>query len=248
MTLYTDIKLLIPQQYKDAPNFNKVLEVLATPFDDLVIVFARLKNILDLELAEGAQLDLIGQIVEEKRNGRLDPDYLKGIRFKIFKNTSRGFVDDVVKALKFITSASKVIYSDNPPASYTIYTDGTDLTNDIKFLMDKVTAAGISLIVYASDGEVPFIMSELVTQQRNLVDDQNQQIIDDAGNQIIVDYQLSSDNLKDLFGGKNMGVIEVLSLITDTGDILVTDTGALIGAHDENQEIVDGGKLNIIYQ
>lgn len=248
MTLYADIKSLIPQQYKDAPNFNKVLEVLATPFDDLVVVFTALKNILDLESAEGAQLDLIGQIVEEKRNGRLDPDYLKGIRFKIFKNTSRGFVDDVVKALRFITSASKVIYSDNPPASYTIYTDGTDLTDDIRFLMDKLTAAGISLIIYASDGEIPFIMSELITQEANLVDDQDQQIIDDTGNAIVVDYQLASDNLKDLFGGKNMGVIDVLTLVTDTGDILVTDTGAPIGVYDENQEIIDGGKLNIVYQ
>lgn len=248
MTLYAEIKSLIPQQYKDAPNFNKVLEVLATPFDDLVVVFAALKNILDLESAEGAQLDLIGQIVEEKRNGRLDPDYLKGIRFKIFKNTSRGFVDDIVKALKFITSATKVIYSDNPPASYTIYTDGTDLTDDIKFLIDKLTAAGVSLIIYASDGEIPFIMNELVTQRANLVDDQDQQIIDDTGNNIVVDYQTSSDNLKNLFGGKGLGVIDVLTLVTDTGDILVTDTGAQIGVYDENQEIVDGGKLNIVYQ
>lgn len=222
MTLYTNIKSLIPGQYKDSSNLNKLLEVLSTPFDDLVAVFASLKNILNLELAEGSQLDLIGQIIEEKRNGRSDSDYLKGIKFKTFKNTSKGFVDDVVKTLTLITSATKVIYSDNPPASYTIYTNGIDLNDDIKFLIDKITAAGISLTIYASKGEIPFIMNDLITEKRNLVDNQDLQIIDDASNNIIVDYLLLSDNLKILFGGKGMGVL------------------------DENQQIVDGGKLNII--
>jgi len=248
MTLYNDIKSLIPQQYKDAPNFNKVLQILATPFDELAVVFADIKNLLNLDSAEGAQLDLIGAIVEEKRNGRLDDEYLKWIKFKIFKNSSRGFVDDIVKALKFITSATKVIYSDNPPASYTIYTDGTALEDDIKILIDKLTAAGVSVIVFASDGETPFIMTEIVTVQANLVDDLDQQIVDDTGNNIVVDYQTFSDTLQQIFGGRGMGVIEVLTLITDTGDILVTDTGAPIGVYDADQNITDGGKLNIIYQ
>jgi len=248
MTLYTDIKSLIPEQYKDAPNLNTILEIFSTPFDDLKVVFTDLKNILNLELAEGSQLDLIGAIVEEKRNGRLDPAYIAGIQFKIFKNTSRGFVDDVVKALKFITSATRVIYSDNPPASYTIYTDGIALTDDVKILIDKLTAAGVSVIIYASDGETPFIMTEIVTAQANLVDDLDQQIVDDTGNDIVVDYQTSSDTLQQIFGGRGMGVIEVLTLVTDTGDILVTNTGAPIGVYDADQDIVDGGKLNIVYQ
>ena len=247
MTLYTDIKSLIPEQYKDAPNLNAILEIFSTPFDELKVVFAALKNILNLESAEGAQLDLIGAIVEEKRNGRLDPDYIVGIQFKIFKNTSRGFVDDVVKALKFITSATRVIYSDNPPASYTIYTDGTGLTDDVKILIDKLTAAGVSVIVYASDGEIPLTMVEIVTEQRNLVDNLDQQIIDDSANNIVIDYQIFSDNLQQIFEGKGMGVIEVLSLVTDTGYNIETDTGAIIGVYDSNQNIIDGGKLNIVY-
>lgn len=247
MTLYTDIKSLIPEQYKDATNLNILLEILSTPFDDLKVVFSDLKNILNLESAQGAQLDLIGDIVREKRNGRSDSDYIIGIRFKIFKNTSRGFVDDVVKALKFITSASKVIYSDNPPASYTIYTNGTALTNDIKILIDKLSAAGVSVIVYASDGEIPLTMVEIVTEQRNLVDNLDQQIIDDSANNIVIDYQINSDNLQQIFEGKGMGVIEVLSLVTDTGYNIETDTGAIIGVYDSNQNIIDGGKLNIVY-
>ena len=247
MTLYTDIKSLIPEQYKDATNLNILLEILSTPFDDLKVVFSDLKNILNLESAQGAQLDLIGDIVREKRNGRSDSDYIIGIRFKIFKNTSRGFVDDVVKALKFITSASKVIYSDNPPASYTIYTNGTALTNDIKILIDKLSAAGVSVIVYASDGEIPLTMVEIVTEQRNLVDNLDQQIIDDSANNIVIDYQINSDNLQQIFEGKGMGVIEVLSLVTDTGYNIETDTGAIIGVYDSNQNVIDGGKLNIVY-
>lgn len=247
-TVYERIKLLLPEQYKSADNFNKILLVFSSAFDDLKDVNDDLKNVLNIDDNEGAQLDLIGDIIVEKRNGRSDVDYRTGIKFKIFKNSSRGFVDDIVKALKFITSADLVIYSDNPPASYTIYTNGQNLPSDLQSMIDKLSAAGVSVIVYASDGEVPFIMNEIITVQDNLINDGDDQFIDDASNDIVVDRQTSTDRLQSLFGGRGMGVVQTLDLTTDTGDVIITDTGAILGAYDADQEIVDGGKLNLVYQ
>lgn len=247
-TIYDRIKTLLPEQYKDAPNLNAILEILASPFDDLKVVYADLKNILSLEDAEGAQLDLIGSIVGEKRSGRADPEYVIGIRFKIFKNTSKATVDDVVKALKFITEADLVVYSDNPPASYTIYTNGQTLASNINEMIDKLSAAGVSLIVYASDGEVPFIATEASTTQDNLNDDLGDQFIDDASNNIVIDRQTFADNLQLIFRGTNFGVVQNLDLTTDTGDTIITDTGAILGCYDADQEIVESGKANLAYQ
>lgn len=247
-TIYNRIKKLLPEQYKDAPNLNAILEVLASPFDDLKVVYAALKNLLDLETAEGAQLDLIGAIIGEPRNGRLDPDYLIGIKFKIFKNTSKATVDDIVKALKFISQADLVVYSDNPPASYTIYTDGQELASNINEMIDKLSAAGVSLIVYASDGEVPFIATEVSTTQDNMIDDLGDQFIDDATNNIVIDRQTFVDSLQIIFQGTNFGVVQNLDLTTDTGDTIITDTGAILGCYDANQEIIESGKANLAYQ
>lgn len=247
-TIYDRIKTLLPEQYKDATNLNLILETLASPFDDLKVVYADLKNLLSLDDAEGSQLDLIGGIVGEKRNGRADPEYLIGIRFKIFKNTSKATIDDVVKALKFITEADLVVYSDNPPASYTIYTNGQTLASNINEMIDKLSAAGVSLIVYASDGEVPFIATEVSTTQDNLNDDLGDQFIDDGTNNIVVDRQTFADSLQLIFRGTNFGVVQNLDLTTDTGDTIITDKGAILGCYDADQEIVDSGKANLAYQ
>ena len=246
--IYDRVKSLLPQQYKDAPNLNAIIEVLSSPFEELLTVFEDIKNLLNIGDNSGAQLDLIGDIVGEKRKGRLDVDYRKGIKFKIFKNSSKATVADVVKVLKFISDSTKVIYSDNPPASYTIYTDGTTLTSDIQTMMDKISAAGVSVIVYASDGETPFIMNEVVVVDYNFVDNNDDQFIDDLGNNFILGVQSSSDDLQTIFNGIAMGVVQILDLTTDTGDVIITDTGSIIGVYDEGQEVVDGGKLNLVYQ
>jgi hypothetical protein len=249
---YERFRPLLLEQYKDAENLNLILEALSTPFEDLDQVNLDIKNLLNLEEADGAQLDLIGDIVGEKRSGRDDEEYLRWIKFRIFANTSRGFVDDVVKALKFITQATKVIYSDNPPASYTIYTDGPVVPSNINELMDKLSAAGVSLIVYASVGESPLIFDDYTIEESNLITDQDDNLVDDGLNQITVSVSSRSSTLRDLYGGEGfgeVGEVALLDLLTDTGDQIMFDTGSTLGVYDGvTQEIVGGGKLNIGFQ
>lgn len=245
--IYDRIKTLLPEQYKNATNLNKILSIFAAECDELEIVFSQIKNILNLQNATGATLDLIGDIVVEKRDGRNDDDYRKGIKFKIFKNSSTGFVEDISKILKFITEADLVVYSDNPPAAYTIYTNGLNLPTDLHKIMDKLSAAGVSLIIYASDGETPFIMTEVVTEGFNLIDDLGNKFIDNVANDIIVEQQVLSDRLQEIYKGRGMGVIEILNLTTNLGDIIIIDTGEQLGVYDADQNIIDGGKLTLVY-
>lgn len=250
MSIYDTIKQLNIEQFKSSSNFNKILEVAATTFDELDIVFADLKTILNIANASGKQLDLIGDVVVEKREGRSDDDYRSAITLKIFKNTSRGFVEDVVEILTVITEATKVVYSDNPPAAYTIYTNGTTLPLNIHSVINKLSAAGVSVLIYASVGEVPFIATEVATIEANLITDTGYNLVDDAGSQFVANYQglALNDRLQQIFEGRAFGVVETLPLITDTGYTIVTDTGATIGCYDANQNVIDGGKANLAYQ
>lgn len=250
MGIYNDIKSLNIQQFADSSNFNKLLEVFASTFDELQTVFDNIKLILSIDNSSGKQLDLIGHIIVQSRNGQSDVDYRKSLKIKIFKNSSKAFVEDVIKILKLITEATRVVYSDNPPASYTIYTDGEVLPSTIHRIMDRLSAAGVSVLVYASDGETPFIMTEVATTESDLVDNNGDEIVDNLTNQMIVNYDAGevSESLKQIFAGERMGAIETLDLISNTGDTIITDTGAIIGCYDEDQNIVDGGKLNLAYQ
>lgn len=249
-TVYDIAKQLNIEQFKSSENFNKILKVAASTFDELNDVFVDLKSILNINNSSGKQLDLIGHIIVESRGGRNDADYRSALFLKIFKNTSRAFVEDIVEILTVVSNATKVVYSDNPPASYTIYTNGATLPSNINTIMDRVSAAGVGVLIYASAGQVPFIATEIQTTAANLQTESGDNIVDDAGSQIVVNYESSSEsnNLQIIFAGKSFGVVENLDLITDTGDTLVTDTGAVLGCYDENQNIVDGGLANLVYQ
>ena len=250
MTIYDTIKELNIEQFKSSENFNKILKIAASSFDELDVVFSDLKVILDIANSSGKQLDLIGHIVIEPRNGKNDVDYRSALTLKIFKNTSRAFVEDIVKILTIVTNATKVVYSDNPPAAYTIYTNGKTLPNNIKTAIDKLSAAGVNVLIYASDGETPFIATEIKTTRADLQTELGDDIVDDAGFQFVVDYEsnLQSDKLQNIFGGKSFGVVETLNLVTNTGDTLVTNEGAVLSVYDENQNIIDGGLANLAYQ
>jgi len=250
MSIYDTIKQLNIEQFKSSENFNKVLQVAASTFDELDTVFADLKVILNITTSSGKQLDLIGHIIVEGRNGRNDVDYRSALTLKIFKNTSRAFVEDIVEILTLVTNATKVVYSDNPPAAYTVYTNGKTLPTNIKTIIDRLSAAGVAVLIYASDGQVPFIAIEIETTQANLQTDLVDNIVDDAGSQFVVNYEseIKSNKLQIIFGGKEFGVVENLNLITDAGDTLVTETGAILGCYDENQNIIGGGLANLVYQ
>lgn len=250
MTIYDTIKQLNIEQFKSSENFNKILKIAASSFDELDVVFSDLKVILDIANSSGKQLDLIGHIVIEPRNGKNDVDYRSALTLKIFKNTSRAFVEDIVKILTIVTNATKVVYSDNPPAAYTIYTNGKTLPNNIKTAIDKLSAAGVDVLIYASDGETPFIATEIKTTRADLQTELGDDIVDNAGFQFVVDYEsnLQSDKLQNIFEGKAFGVVETLNLVTNTGDTLVTNEGAELCVYDENQNIIDGGLANLAYQ
>lgn len=273
------IKSLLPQQYKDAPNLNKLLEVIASPFNELKVVFADIKNLLDIENNSGAQLDLIGEIVVQKRNGLNDADYRKLLRFKIKKNSSKSRVDDIVSILKFLTNGTRVVYSDNPPASYTIYTDGQTIPTNLRVELDKISAAGVSVIIYGTvDGSKPIIFYDQLDSlmEENLTDelgnnitndnlDQLTALVPNAGlNQILLTNEngdfiinengdfiagedfsqnTSIENISsyDLFDGVRLGVLETVNLTDEFGNIMMTETGAIIQITTDN--IISEGKL-----
>jgi hypothetical protein len=241
-----NFKDLLLQQYKDSENLNKILEIVFDSCQELETVFLQLKNILNIDSNSGASLDLIGDIVGQKREGMEDAEYKKNLKFAIFKNSSRGFLFDVIKILKFITDANLVVYSDNPPASYTIYTDGEEIPADLQKTIDNLSAAGVSVIVYCSKGEIPFIAKNISTTPENLIDDAGNSMIDDAVNQISLDKAIIVDNLQLIFKGGNFGFVEIFSLTSNNNEVIITDQGATIGVYDENQNIVDSAKANFI--
>lgn len=243
---FIDFKNLLLQQYKDSENLNKILEIFFDEIKILELLFLDLKNILEINNQFGSTLDLIGDIVGQKRNGLSDEDFKKELKFAIFKNTSRSFLDDIVKILKFITNGDVIIYTDNPPASYTIFTNGSTIVQNLGKIIDKLSASGVSVLVYCSGGEIPFIAKNISSENLDLVDDSENQFIDDSSNSITVDRSTVDDNLQNIFKGGNFGYIEILFLTSNNEEVIITDTGAEIGILSPDQNIVDSAKANFL--
>lgn len=85
------------QEYRDSP----VLQALICAF--LVAVQdaeddanALLTEVLSISDAVGSQLDLIGELVGEPRDGRADADYRRTLRVRILVNRSNGRAEDLI--------------------------------------------------------------------------------------------------------------------------------------------------------
>lgn len=143
---------------------------LVLPFSEEV---QEVENMLDefrykrsITFAEGDQLDTIGEIVGESRNGRSDSNYLLAIQLKIRLNTSAGKVNSIVEYVKDKTNSGTVRWVESYPAGVIIYVDGDATISNFDTVIQGVKAllpAGVLLrsLRYVNPAYEPFALSEL---------------------------------------------------------------------------------------
>jgi hypothetical protein len=64
--------------------------------------------------AEGVWLDVLGRIVGEPRGGRLDPEYVQAIRFRIRVSRSQGTPNDLQEIALLGSGGGTVVYTEDP--------------------------------------------------------------------------------------------------------------------------------------
>lgn len=93
-----------------------------------------IRDILDIDAREGAQLDIIGRIVQQPRRGQSDANYRILIKSKIYKNASDALVDSIIRAVEVITGSGSVRMDDGQDGSFRIIFDST-LSDDLVMLL-----------------------------------------------------------------------------------------------------------------
>src|SRR5690349_3946784 len=88
-------------------NTEKLLAILATPFQSLENTLQDLLTKRSIDTAEGAQLDVIGKLVGQPRNGLDDDTYRRYCRARIATNRSNGTNENL------ITITDLIVYDDN---------------------------------------------------------------------------------------------------------------------------------------
>jgi hypothetical protein len=138
------------QQYKNKPNIRKLLEVYLDQIQEIETMFCQLLEETNVFDAIGAQLDGIGEIVVQPRNGLSDDQYRIRIFVKIGKNVSEGEVNRVGSVFKILTQSAYVhliVLNDAEIQLQGTETIGTT-REEVNFIfsnMQEVVAAGVRI-------------------------------------------------------------------------------------------------------
>lgn len=122
-TLWNSVKELVLEQYKGSPNYiatiKAIVDETAQPLEDLADA---LKNMLDVDVAEGGWLDIVGRLVGITRNtDESDEDFRKRIKAAAVEN-SAGTPDFVINVAKELSGDEHPQYMDEVDCTFFVYT------------------------------------------------------------------------------------------------------------------------------
>lgn len=141
------------QQFKDKPNIVALLTIFLQRYQDLETAFWQLLTQRGIYVAEGVQLDAIGKIVGQPRNGLGDDDYRRYIFARILTDKSDGIIEDLIAiALMVLNDSNAQILIMNTGMAALILrvkniTISDALANIALDFLQEATTAGVRLIL-----------------------------------------------------------------------------------------------------
>lgn len=152
----------LPQQFKAKNNFEKLITVFQSQFEEIEVVLEQLYNDLNIDDAEGSQLDIWGEILDVDRAGQTDSVYRTRLKAAIFRYVSSGKWEEMLQGFVILTNPRYVQAGELFPAAVEFIgvgvNDPTAISPTETFnAMDDLRPAGvrISQLIVASDN--PFV-------------------------------------------------------------------------------------------
>jgi len=142
---------LLTSQYVNSPKLTKLLYVLLKKFDDVSQCLVKMDTSLDLDSAEGAQLDMLGTCVGAARALPFQPSYSVSpilddtsyrvyIKAKIAQNQWDGTIGSLYAIWAYLFPTVKIIIADNQNMTATLHIMGLPST----ILIDMICGYAVS--------------------------------------------------------------------------------------------------------
>lgn len=135
------------ERFRGLPVFEALLRIALQRVQHIEDVLWSLYIGVWIDNAEGLQLDNLGDVVGEGREGRDDDTYRLWIRARIAINRANGKIDDTLKVARLILEPTAVLsYTPEYPAAYRVDVLDTAISAaDIYELLNEVRPAGVRL-------------------------------------------------------------------------------------------------------
>ena len=135
------------EQYKGKPRLSGVISAGAEQAQGAEDALLDLQDERGLETAAGAQLDVLGRLLDTARGGFDDDTYRKHLRAKIQYNRSNGTTGDLLRIFRLIVpSAATLRIAAHFPAAFTLHVEGAAVgandPNVFRFFL-SARAAGV---------------------------------------------------------------------------------------------------------
>lgn len=159
-----DARLKMWQQYKEIASQEGIIDAfVGFQTQDQEDLFWALIEETYIATAVGAQLDRIGEIVIQDRNGLSDEIYRVLIYAKIGANVSKGDPESIINVARLLTQSTLVHFQEYWPAGWGMAVNGPpmsqDIINKVYSRLDKVDPGGVrfeALVCFAEDDAFSF--------------------------------------------------------------------------------------------
>ena len=139
-----DARARLLSQFKDLPNLAAVLNAISAEVQELDDVAIDMQDLLDIPTQTGIQLDNIGTIVGQAREGASDADYRTALFARIAAIYASGTGEDLIAAYLNATTATQVDLIPNYPAGIDIDSDISEPAGLITTL-EAAAVAGVKI-------------------------------------------------------------------------------------------------------
>lgn len=159
-THVTDAQGRLTSQYADADKLRSLIQLWGERVQAIEDTAWDLLTERWADVAVGAQLDGIGEIVGEPRLGRTDADYRDAIEIRVSLNRSGGEPERIIEFLRRIAGASTVELRELYPAKLEIFVGSGVTLEQAQRVRELVPAAVGTIYIEESGGETPFGVKE----------------------------------------------------------------------------------------
>lgn len=139
---YTDDLSLLISQYQNSEKLKSLIESGQLSTNDIDKALFEIGEEIYLFNAVGVQLDVIGEIFDEQRQGRTDVLYRQAIQEKAVLSYS-GEPESIIEIVQAVFGATYVYYRPAYPGKYYLLTDGNIRSVDL----DPVNPVGVSALI-----------------------------------------------------------------------------------------------------
>lgn len=182
-------------QFKEAVNFNKVLDILSGALQDLQTVTTTLLDLNDLDTVGNKSLENLGSNFNTPRANLSDTDYREEIYFSIYKLISNGTLENLLFIIKRITKSNNIDLYNSGVAEANCIIDGTNISSTIATDIKQLIPVTTKLNILASEDPKLFTIANNrwgtgfrmgVITSLNLVTEANEDILTEASENIEV--------------------------------------------------------------